>query len=264
MNRIIALLFAFIWLSGCNSKISNKLFIPNEITVEEYLLKSVPDTDPLTFVPIKGTQEEILVKHKQERENTFPENSFFDNFQHGMSVQIGSDKIVALETFTNIESNRGTFQKVTVRVSRNEEIIYSIPAGDGSPITTIRGLWAYSNHWVLEIAYVTEIISSQNEVSIKSSGKIVQDGELLNDQYRYEEAFGFQLMNGKPFYFFKRDGQIEVSYDNQEIQLDYDQIPHYQCCSGAQINPKVSQNMIAYFAQRNDKWYYVEIGVYKK
>jgi len=117
---------------------------------------------------------------------------------------------------------------------------------------------------VLEIAYVTENISLKNEISIESYGMIVQDGEILNNRYNYEEAFGFQLMNGKPFYFYKRDSQINISYDNREIQSRYDQIPHYQCCSGSQLNPKSAKYMVAFFAQRGGKWFYVEIGVYKK
>lgn len=258
------MVFAFLSISGCNSKYINLFGIPNELSIEEHLLQSAPDPDPFSFAPMQGTQEEILAKHKPERENIYPDNSFFDNYQYGMSVQMGSEKIVALESFTNIASSMGTFQKVTVQVSRNEQIIYSIPAGDGSPITTIRGLWAYSNHWVLEIAYITEKYSLENEISTESYGMIVQDGELLNNRYHYEEAFGFQLMNGKPFFFYKRDGQIEISYDNQEIQSRYDQIPRYQCCSGSQLNPKSAKNMVAFFAQRGGKWYYVEIGVYKK
>jgi hypothetical protein len=251
-------------MSDCNLKNVLPFGIANEPTIEEYLLQAAPDPEPFSFVPMLSTQEEILVKHKQERENIYPDNSFFDIYQHGMSVQLGSEKIVALKSYTNVDSSIGTFQKVAVQVSRNEQIIYSIPAGDGSPITTIRGLWAYSNHWVLEIAYVTENISLKNEISIESYGMIVQDAEILNNRYNYEEAFGFQLMNGKPFYFYKRDSQINISYDNREIQSRYDQIPHYQCCSGSQLNPKSAKNMVAFFAQRGGKRFYVEIGVYKK
>jgi hypothetical protein len=212
---------------------------------------------------MQGTQEEILAKHQQERGNSFPDNSFFVNNQPGISVQLGNEKLVALESFTDKVTSQGTFQKVSVQVSRDGEIIYSIPAGDGSPINTLRGLWSYSNHWALEIAQVTQKFSSQNEISLDSFGQIVQDGELLNERYGYDEAFGFQLMNGKPFYFFKRDGQIGISYDNQEVPLGYAQIPHYQCCSGAGVNPKIAQSMVAFFAQRDGKWYYVEIGVFK-
>jgi hypothetical protein len=258
----ITLLFVFLCIGGCKSINANHVNIPIGLSIEEHLLIKEPELDPLSFIPSKGSQTEILAKHQKERENTYPDNSFFNNMSFSMSVQLGSDKIVAVETFNEIVTSNGTFQEVTVQVTRNGVIIYSIPVGIGSPITSLRGLWTYSNHWILEIAYVNEHYSSTNEMSIESFGKIIQDGEILNDRYKYEETFGFQLMNGKPFYFSKRNGQIGISYDDKEIQLKYDQIPHYQCCSGSQLNPKVFMNMVAFFAHREDEWNYVEIGVY--
>jgi hypothetical protein len=264
VHLIIASLFIFLCLGSCDSKSGTQPSLPSGLSVEEYALKDAPSVEPLTFIPEQRTQDEILAKHEKERENTFPDNSFFDNYQPGRSVQMGNKKLVALETYTaGTVTSSGTFQKVTVEVSLDGEVIYSIPAGDVSPISTIRGLWVYSNHWVLEIAHVTQTISPQNEISLDSIGQIIQDGELLNERYGYEEAFGFQLMNGKLFYFIKREDQIGISYDNHEVKLGYTQIPHYLCCSAAESNPKSAQRMVAFFAQRNDKWFYVEIGVYK-
>jgi hypothetical protein len=249
-------------MGSCNSKHATQPSFPSELSIEEYPLKNAPSAEPFTFTPMQGTQEEILAKHQQERGNSFPDNSIFTNGQPGILVQLGNEKLVALESFTDTITSLGTFQKVSVQVSRNGEIIYFIPAGDASPINTLRGLWAYSNHWVLEIAQVTQNISYKNEISFDSFGQIVQDGQLLNERNGYDEAFGFQLINGKSFYFFKRDGQIGISYDNQMIALGYTQIPHYQCCSGAELNPKSAQSMVAFFAQRDEKWFYVEIGVF--
>jgi hypothetical protein len=270
MHRLISRIFLLITLSfiilclgSCNSSHAVQSNLPTGLSIEEYPLKNAPGVEPLTFMPIQGTQQEILAKHQQERGLAFPDNSFFTNGNAGMSVQLGNDKVEALESSTDMVSDLGTFQKVTVQVSRAGQTIYSIPAGDGSPINTLQGLWAYSNHWALEIAHVTEKFSLNNQISLDSVGQIIQDGQLLNERIGYDEAFGFQLMNGKPFYFFKRDGQIGISYDNQEIQLGYTQIPHYQCCSGAELNPKRTQNMVSFFAQRDDKWFYVEIGVFK-
>jgi len=259
----IALLFPFLCLGSCSPKQTIQLNLPSELSVEEYPLKNAPDLEPLTFLPMQGTQEEILAKHQQERGKSLPDSSFFDDAQSGMSVQLRNEKLVALESFTDTVTSQGTFQKVSVQVSRAGEIIFSIPAGDSSPIKPLRGLWAYSNHWALEIAQVTQIISSQNEISLDSFGQIVVDGEILNERNGYEEAFGFQLMNGKPFYFFKQDGQIGISYDNQEVSLGYAQVPHYECCSAGVLNPKSANNMVAFFGQRGGNWYYVEIGVFK-
>ena len=35
----------------------------------------------------------------------------------------------------------------------------------------------------------------------------------MNDSRGYEEAFSFQTIHGRPFYFFKRHGKIEASYE---------------------------------------------------
>lgn len=260
---LIISFFTFIYLDGCGSKVATPPGLPSGLSVEEYPLKSAPGVEPLTFLPVQGTQEEILAKRQQEREKTFPDNSVVVNRRPGLFIQLGDDKLGTLLSLTKYDTGAGAFEHVTVQVSRNGEIIYSIPAGDGSPISSVQGLWAYSNHWILEIAHVTQKISPQNEISLETIGQIVEDGELLNERHGYDDAFGFQLMNGKPFYFFKRDNRIDISYDDQEVPLGYAQITHYGCCSGAELNPRIAQNMVAFFAQRDGDWYYVEIGVYK-
>ncbi len=254
---------AVLCLAACRPRGPAGAALPPGLTVEEYELKAYPELEPLAFDPVLGTQQEILSKHTLERADTFPDNSFFVDYRPGLIVQTGTGALVAIESFTTgTVTSSGVFQKVTVEVSRGSNGIYTIPAGDSSPINTLQGLWAFSDHWVLEIAHVDQHISG-NEISLDSFGQVIQDGVILNDRYGYQEAFGFQLMNGKPFYFFKRDGRIGISYDNQEVPLGYDQIPHYGCCSAAVANPRHAQRMMAFFAQRDSKWYYVEIGAYK-
>ena len=94
-------------------------------------------------------------------------------------------------------------------------------------------------------------------------GEIFQDGQSLNEQYGYTESYSFQLMHGKPFYFFERDGRVGIVYDGQEILLGYDRVLHYGCCSAGVLNPLKYENMVGFFAVRGDKWYYVEIGVFE-
>jgi len=260
---LIVMTSAFVSLAGCTSKSSTQLNLPPGVTIEEYQLKDAPSLDPLTFIPVNGTQEEILSKHQQERGNSFPDNSFFQDGLPGFSVTVGDEKILALLTFTNYTTDEGVFQKGTVQVTGNGKELYSIQAGDASPLKNLQGLWGYSNHWVLEIAYVDLTIPPQNEISLDVQGQLYQDGELLNDRNDYKEAFNFQMMNGKPFYFFDRDGKIGISYNGQEVILGYSQIPHYQCCSAAQLNPRKAKDMVAFFGQREGKWYYVEIGVFQ-
>ncbi len=69
-------------------------------------------------------------------------------------------------------------------------------------------------------------------------------------------------MAGRPFYCFKKDGKIGLSYDGQVVEVGYDDIPHYGCCCAAELNPSPAKNMVAFFAKREGIWYYVEISVY--
>ncbi len=233
-----------------------------ELTIEEHPLKFEPTTDPLTFVPEQGSQAELLAKHQQERELPVPDNSMLFEGQPAFSVQTGDEDLVAVETYNKTVENQTASQKVTVQVLKGEKLILSIEAGDISPINNLRGLWAYSDHWVVEVAHVT-LAPDSNETPLEPNGEIFIDGKSLNETYGYDQSFGFQLIHGIPFYFFQQNGNIGISYNGEQIQLEYDQIPHYQCCSASALNPKSAPNMVSFFAQRQGTWYYVEIGVFE-
>lgn len=263
--QLILLTISLLCSGGCtsNSAFQSTLQMPTGLSIDEYALKEAPQSEPLTFVPVQGSQREILAKHQQERHAHFPDKSYDHNGQFGLSTTFGERELVATYIFADTGSTiGGTSQKVAIQVLLADKVIYTISAGDSSPISSIRGLWVDDNHWILEIANVTQTRTSQNEVTWDAVGQIIQDGRLLNEQYGYQEMFGFQLMRGKPFYFFKEDGQIGISYDNQTALLEYEFIPHYGCCSASELNPISAQNMVAFFAQRDGIWYYVEIGAY--
>jgi hypothetical protein len=224
------------------------LTLPPELSIEEYPLKDRPPVDESrSFTPVQGTQEEILSKRQSERTKIW---------RYADQVLLGSDKLTA----ATADANAG---KVSVQVSRNGTAIYTVQLGDSSPIAPIRGLWAYDNHWVLEAAHTIQKFSLSNVIDYNVWGEVVQDGVSLNRQHGYQETFGFQLMKDKPFYFFKKRGQLGISYNRQEIALGYTQVPHYWCCSAAALNPRNAENMVAFFAQRGGVWYYVEIGVFE-
>ncbi len=229
--------------------------------VEEHALQGPPSTEPLAFVPVSGTMAEVRDKHWQASTQVFTENSFSEGGLIGLAADLGGEQIRAFETYSNTVTTKGTFQKATVHVARLGQEIYSIPAGDGTPVKTLQGLWTYDNHWVLEIAYAAQKFSLPGLIDVQAAGQIVRDGDLLNQRFKYQEAFGFQTMGGKPFYFFKRGGHIGISYDDQDYALGYDQVDHYLCCSGSALNPKAAESMVAFFARRAGTWYYVEIGV---
>lgn len=232
------------------------LQLPTGLTVEEYALEDRPSFEPLYFSPIQGSQAGVLAKRELERRQSFSDNSFFDHMHFSRRASLHGVELVAYEDYNQGGSDGW------VTVERNGEEIYQISTGPGSPLTSLQGLWVYDDHWILETALITRR-QEENTVYTNATGRISQDGELLNDLYDYEEMFGFQLMAGRPFYFFKQDGKIGFSYDGQAMEAGYDEIPHYGCCSAAGLNPVRAQNMVAFFAQRDRIWYYVEVGVYE-
>jgi hypothetical protein len=91
---------------------------------------------------------------------------------------------------------------------------------------------------------------SSNEIDFDVWGEVIQDGISLNKQHGYQEAFGFQLMKGKSFYFFKKRGRLGISYNGVEIPLGYTQVPHYWCCSAAALNPRSGVGPILWTTDR--------------
>jgi predicted small lipoprotein YifL len=205
-------------------------------------LPAPPELDPLKFI----TKD--LTSHKtQEMGQGEPfVYNWIDTPTMGMAATLGEKKLIATENY-NQDGTQGW-----VAVSDGQQEIYRIETGKGSPIPALRGIWIYDDHWVLEANFYTD--------DNPFNGHIIQDGILLNDEYGYEAAFGFQTIAGKPFYLFKRNGKIDAWYAGQEIPLGFDEIPHYGCCSSGELNPRQWTTMIAFFGIRGKTWHFVQIG----
>jgi hypothetical protein len=113
------------------------------------------------------------------------------------------------------------------------------------PSGSVHGLWAWNGHWALEL-----------------TGNVIVDGQSLNGQTGYDETYGFRLLDGKPFYIYRKGGQIDAWYDAQAIPLGFEQVIHYACCSGGYLTLKGNDTMTWFYAYKNHVWFYVEIGAY--
>jgi hypothetical protein len=231
----------FLILSACAPGLATPAVV--RLTVEEHPLQSAPTLDPLRFDPKDGSMDAILSLHSAERSQTFPDNSAFLDGRFTLSADLRGARLMASENY----GPGGTIGWVTL--ARGTQEIYRIDTGMGSPVNSLRGLWTYDDHWVLE----TALIAAES-----ITGRLTRDGALLNTELGYKEAFGFQLIDGRPFYFFSRDHEIGYSFDRREVSPAYDEIPHYRCCSESVLNPRPSPGMVAFFARRADTWYYVE------
>lgn len=234
-----------VFLVSCSSSTTR---LPGGLALEEHILSQAPSSESYSFQPVDGTQEEIIAKHADERDEVAPlEYSLVDD-NPALSVPWGRDELVAV-----LLTDADSFQQ-TIQLSNHDDVIFTTSAGMPSPVMPLQGLWTYGRHWALEILYTTPKVWA---------GQIFIDGDLINQDKNYEEAFGFQLLSGKPFFFYQRDGKIGISYDGQEADLGYTSIPHYLCCAESVLNPIPAKNMVALFAQRGEDWYYVELGTFK-
>jgi len=238
------------------------------LSFDEYALQGPPDLDPLNFQPVQWTRAAIEARHQADGGASAYLNSYVDDQGHySLPAQWNGQTLVARELLNgsplhvNLVMRRPLW--ILVQVRQGARTIFAIPTGDPSPIESLRLLLAYGAHWVLEVAHVSNVYQPPaNEIASLVTGQIVQDGVLLNTRYGYAEAFGLQLLRGKLFYFFRKDGQVGVSYGGRDTLLGYDAVSHYGCCSGAEMNPRPRADMVSFFAQQGGVWFYVEIGAY--
>jgi hypothetical protein len=111
----------------------------------------------------------------------------------------------------------------------------------------LKGLWSWDHHWMLEV-----------------DGFLIQDGQILNESLGYEEIFGWQLLNEKPFYYFRKGPRVGISYDGSTLPHYYDEIIHYRCCEPGAFNNGGSEDMAWFYGLRDGTWYYVEIGAFEE
>ncbi len=233
-------------LGGCSALSPSSPQPAGNLQLEEHPLGGAPQLDPLTFQPIEGTQEQLLATHATDRAMTIPREVITVEGNPAISSLGESGDLVA----TLITATEGEPEQ-TVRLWRGDELIFETAAGLPSPAMPLQGLWTYGGHWALEI-----LLADQDTWA----GQVFIDGDLVNESQGYDEAFGLQLLAGRPFFFYLRNGHVGYSLDGQETDLDYTEIPHYRCCSESSLNPVQAQNMVAFFAARNQTWFYVELG----
>jgi hypothetical protein len=243
--------------------------LPEGLTMAEFPISRF-DCD--RFEPIGVSMDEVLSLHRAERKKRVRYDRVWDE-PAGTDPEKAGHYSLTLDgvelTAQEMNGSTETGQKSWGQVLRAGQLVYQTPQEPVFADQFLRGFWAYQADWFLEIAHAVAV---KPEVCLL--GDIVQGGVSLSERYGYNQAFDFQLMNGKPFYFFERNGNIGISYAGQIAWLGYDEVPHfseiYGCAGSASlelygwggITPLHSENMVAFYAHSGDRWYYVEIGVF--
>ena len=179
------------------------------------------------------------------------------NFTRASVYQIGEEEWIAVAAMTRIypfdedpHPNDYQLQQHYIQVWNDHDLKFTSPIDYGY---IPKRFFRYDDHWIFWYGY-----------DWAGPGRIVQDGILLNDLYDYDDAFSLFLLDGKPLFFFQRNDQYGISYNNQEVLLPYENIvQHPICCGpGKNRNPRGTNLMVGFYTQMEDSSYqYVEIGL---
>jgi hypothetical protein len=219
-----------------------------QLLLEEHALSGRPVPVPLQFEPAGSSQQAVLDEHRVLRRRVYSQRATtIDGLPALASIGDEQDLVAVLDTATSGEPRQ------TVTVRRGDNVIFSVDAGLPSPLLPLQGLWAFGDHWALELVYAD---------ASTFMGKVYIDGEPVVTPEGNQESFGFQLLAERPFYFLSRGGKIGYNYDGREVDLHYGQILHYNCCAESTLNPVQAEDMVAFFAREADRWYYIELGAF--
>jgi hypothetical protein len=145
----------------------------------------------------------------------------------------------------------------SIQVYAGDELAYQSKFHNVSVYGPFDGPWGYDGHWALVV--LDSVPDAQAGWQMLS--RVVQDGKDLNTAWGYKQSFQFAVLDGQPFYFFEKASKIGISFAGREFAEAYDEVPHYQCCTGSLLNPGISMNMVWFFARRGPDWYYVQAYV---
>ena len=139
----------------------------------------------------------------------------------------------------------GAGYSLGLQVLRNDELIFTYTVLSPNPASgPVRGLYVYENHWYLEVADI-----------------LIRDGVVLNDALTASEIFTFHFLNGNPFYFYRQEKDILISYNGETLPIRYQQVVHEpMCCSGGMVNMTLAQDALGFYALRDGNWYYVVVS----
>jgi hypothetical protein len=126
--------------------------------------------------------------------------------------------------------------------------IFVEDCGQVMPFSNLITAWAYEEHWIIQTVCHKKF-------------DIFWDGKSLNAEKGYQSSFAFQILGQHPFYLFTRNDQVWLSYHAEEVLLGYDEVKLTYCCMSYRP-PQHYENLITFYATKNNQLYYVVIGLF--
>lgn len=220
-------------------------------------LSCVPDPVEYTTLLPNGLS---LIEFKSNS----PASAFFSSyvqtlgkFEGRMAGRISS----GLESFGEdfeIRSTNNDNQSWTIEILKSGEQVYITDVASLSDVSGLVAAWAYNGHWAIEFIP----LDSEN----RSMTDIVIDGQSICDMNNYQTAFGFQTIDGRPFYFFKKDDIYGVSYNMADVMLEdqaYDEILYHNFWIAFDPDPAAYEHGVRFWAKAGDEEYFnVLIGLF--
>ena len=192
------------------------------------------------YLPVREwmTSKSLLISTRGSEEDKY--SPFYSSLGYVPTRTFIGDDLYILSY--NEENRTDMGYSLGIQVLKNEEIIYEMIVLPPNPASgPVRGLYEWDGHWILE-----------------ASDLVIQDGVILNQKFGYTEMFAWKEMNGKPFYFFRQNGETIISFDGQPLPNPYQLVIHKpMCCSGGMVNMTLGNNGLAFYALRDGFWYYV-------
>lgn len=140
------------------------------------------------------------------------------------------------------------YAEIHATLENNE--IFSVDCGNVPPLPAVITAWTYGQHWIIQSICHQEF-------------DVFWDGMSLNNSKGYQSSFAFQILGQYPFYLFKRDNKVWLSYNGQDVLLGYDEVKLTYCCE-TYHPPQHYENLITFYATKNEQLYYVAIGLFEE
>ncbi|OGO16927.1 MAG: hypothetical protein A2Z14_06040 [Chloroflexi bacterium RBG_16_48_8] len=132
-------------------------------------------------------------------------------------------------------------------VIRNDEIIYIHDISYiGPPHCPLMSFQQWKDQWVMEV-----------------DGEVIVNSGLLHQKYGYTRAFHWQLLNGKPFFFFEKDGMYGISFNEQVLPVEFDEIAYAMCgVLPPTLGPRGNSRIVGFYGRKGGYWHYYELGLF--